>query len=258
MALRRRFPLSQDDAQDDGYQPIGMGQRPTPVTPEPAPVFQQPQTSQPTDLRTQPVPYRPPQGTPAPTPYTPPAPRPTPGTAIPVSNPTASTPMNTDGYAAPAFIPKGTGSTMLGGYDPAKLADLNHQTPKYAVGRILSNFPDTPEGLRQALPDLQRAYPGVEIIGVGGKLDFRNATDPNIRALGIVDVGKAFGAGGGQGYQWDTGGNPGTPTVAPLMQENLSPIDQDSPVMRNAIMDLLEGQGQRPLRTAQYRRTEAM
>ena len=247
MALRRRFPLSQDDTQDDGYQPIGMGQRPMgqapqPVTPEPAPVFQQPQTSQPTDLRTQPVPYRPPQGTPAPTPYTP-----TPGPAIPVSNPTAPSSMNTDGYAAPAYIPKGAGAAMSG-WDATKWGNVAHQTPKYGVGRILSNYAPTVEGLSQAMADIQRAYPGST---------FNGKDKVTIPGVGTIDVLQGASQGG-SAWQWMDLPEEGVQPAVAAGPADLSPIDPDSPVMRNAIMDLLEGQGQRPLRTAQYRRTEAM
>lgn len=223
MALRRRFPLSQDDGQDDGgYQPIGMGQPPTPVTPEPAPVFHAPQTGQPSE-RTQPVPYRPPQGTPAPTP-----------------------PMNTDGYAAPSFIPKAAGGAMAG-WDAGKWGNESHQTPKYGVGRILSNYAPTVQGLSQAITEIQRAYPGAT---------FNGKDKLTIPGVGTIDVLQGASQGG-KAWQWmdlpEEGVQPGVSGPA-----DLSPIDQDSPITRNAIMDLLEGQGQRPLRTAQYRRTEAM
>jgi hypothetical protein len=66
----------------------------------------------------------------------------------------------------------------MGGLDPAKLANLNHKSLKYEVGRILQYHPNTPEGLRAALP-------------VRGE------------RIGIVDV--IFAAGeGGKSWQWLT------------------------------------------------------
>ena len=221
MALRRRFPLTQDDTQDDGYQPVGMGQPPTPVTPQSAPTFHAPQTPLPTDLRTQPVPT-----TPAPA--------------------TPKAPLNTDGYAAPAFLPKASGGAMSG-WDQTKWANESHMTPKYGVGRILSNYQPTVAGLGQAITEIQRAYPGAT---------FNGKDKITIPGVGTFDVLQGASQGG-QAWQWmdlpEEGVTPGVSGPA-----DLSPIDPESPITRNAIMDLLEGQGQRPLRTAQYRRTEAM
>jgi hypothetical protein len=120
-------------------------------------------------------------------------PVPMPGQQPPASNKQT---WDTDGYAAPGYMAEGLGATTLNGYDSGKLNNADHQTPKYVVGRILSNFPDTPEGLRQALPLLQQAYPGTEITGTNGdKL--------NIPGVGNnLDVGVKFGEGGGQGWQW--------------------------------------------------------
>lgn len=183
-------------------------------------------------------------------PYTPVTPMPAPdlggvnagGSAVGNRTPQS---YDTDGYATPGYM-TGAGKTMLGGYEPSKLGNIGHQTPKYAVGRIVSNYADTTEGLRQALPDLQRAYPGVQIVGNGGKLDFRNSTAPQ---LGIVDVGKGFSAGGGQGYQWlvdEPGVAPGAPTMS-----TGTPIEP--PSTRSSILEMLEADERRPLRTAQYR-----
>jgi hypothetical protein len=79
------------------------------------------------------------------------------------------------------------------GYDPAKWANLSHNTPKYAIGRILSYYPPTPDGLTQALPEIQKAYPGTARVG-DDKID--------IPDVGIVDVGLSFSIGGGVGWWW--------------------------------------------------------
>jgi hypothetical protein len=87
--------------------------------------------------------------------------------ATPVSGPYTppdSSGWKTDGYAAPQFTPTATGPAMPG-WDQTKFADPNHQTPKYGVGRILQQFPPTVAGLTQALPQIQKAYPGTTFNG---------------------------------------------------------------------------------------------
>ncbi len=79
------------------------------------------------------------------------------------------------------------------GYDPAKWVNLSHNTPKYAIGRILSYYPPTPDGLTQAMPEIQKAYPGTTRLG-DDKID--------IPDVGIVDVGLSFSIGGGVGWWW--------------------------------------------------------
>ena len=72
---------------------------------------------------------------------------------------------NTDGYMTPAWMPSSYGN-VLSGYDQAKWLDANHITPKYVVGRILSNYNLQDEAQRnQAIADIQRAYPGVTFDG---------------------------------------------------------------------------------------------
>lgn len=80
-----------------------------------------------------------------------------------------------------------------GGWDPVKWTNPDHNTPKYVIGRILWRFPPTPDGLTQALPEIQKAMPGTTRVG-DDKL--------NIPDVGIVDVGVAFGIGGGVGWGW--------------------------------------------------------
>ena len=162
MALRRRFPLTQDD-DSEPYQPGGT---PTPVTPQPAPTFHAPQTPLPTDLKTQPVPT-----TPAPT--------------------TPKAPLNTDGYAAPSFLPKASGGAMSG-WDQTKWANESHMTPKYGVGRILSNYAPTVEGLGQAITEIQRAYPGST---------FNGKDKITIPGVGTFDVLQGASQGG-SAWQW--------------------------------------------------------
>jgi hypothetical protein len=79
------------------------------------------------------------------------------------------------------------------GWDAGKWANLTHQTPKYVVGRILAKYPPTPDGLTQALPEVQQAIPGTTRVG-DDKLQ--------IPDVGIVDVGLSFSIGGNVGWWW--------------------------------------------------------
>lgn len=117
-------------------------------------------------------------------------------------NPTpvpAAQPANYDGFAAPGYQASTATYNFgkLGGWDEAKFNDAAHQTPKYVLGRILSNYADTPQGLTQAMGDIQRAYPGSQLLdgGKSGKV--------LIPGVGIVDVGVGFGSGGGNGWAWN-------------------------------------------------------
>jgi hypothetical protein len=97
------------------------------------------------------------------------------------------------------------GAGKLEGYDHNKLNDPSHNTPKYVVGRILQNYPNTPEGLRAALPEIQRHFPEARIVsgGKGDVLDFGSHTDPEGRPLGRIDVIRAAGGpNNGEGWQW--------------------------------------------------------
>jgi hypothetical protein len=98
----------------------------------------------------------------------------------------------------------GTAATLgtLEGFDPAKLGNPSHMTMKYQVGRILQQYPNTPQGLRDALPTLQSLAPGVTISGTAGdKLDFGTFVDGDNNRLGIIDVLRGAHAGG-QAWQW--------------------------------------------------------
>ena len=91
--------------------------------------------------------------------------------------------------------------TMLG-FDYNKLSDESHNTFKYQMGRILQHFPNTPEGLRQALPEIQNLVPGARITGThGDKIDFGNYEDPRAGRIGVIDV-LVGAADGGRGWAW--------------------------------------------------------
>lgn len=91
---------------------------------------------------------------------------------------------------------------IMEGFDPAKLADPNHNSGKYQVGRILQNFPNTPQGLRDALPLIQQLAPNARIIGThGDKIDFGGYVDGKQNTIGIIDVLRSASTGGA-GWQW--------------------------------------------------------
>ena len=113
--------------------------------------------------------------------------------------PPDSSTWDTDGYAAPQYVPQGDVGPAPPGFDPEKWANPNHQTPKYAVSRILAQHGGTPEGVAAAMPDLIKAYPGAT---------FNGKDKVTIPGLGTIDVVKAAGLGG-QGLQWIPEGEEG-------------------------------------------------
>lgn len=90
----------------------------------------------------------------------------------------------------------------LAGYDSTKLANENHRSAKYEIGRILQYYPNTPEGLKAALPEIQQLAPNARIVGSkGDKIDFGGYVDGRGEAIGVIDVLEAAGLGG-RAWQW--------------------------------------------------------
>jgi hypothetical protein len=90
----------------------------------------------------------------------------------------------------------------LAGFDATKLANTAHDTTKYQVGRILQYYPNTPAGLKDALPDIQKIAPNATIAGTkGDKIDFGDYKDKSGQLIGLVDVLQAAGLGG-TAWQW--------------------------------------------------------
>ena len=107
---------------------------------------------------------------------------------------------NTEGWATPQYLGKAAGGPMAG-WDQTNWDDPNMQTPKYVVGRILSNYTPTIEGLGQAMAEIQQAYPGAE---------FDGKDKITIPGLGTID---ALVNAGGENSSWgwqDLTNNPGT------------------------------------------------
>ena len=118
---------------------------------------------------------------------------------LPQSADTASAAtMATQGSAAASRSVVGT----MAGFDRGKLADTTHESMKYTIGRILQYYPNTPAGLRDALPEIQQLVPGASIVGGSGdKLDFGSYVDSKGQATGVIDVLEAAGSGG-RAWQW--------------------------------------------------------
>ena len=103
--------------------------------------------------------------------------------------------------ATPPAVDRPKIGTMAG-FDLTKLADLSHTTPKYLTARVLQYYPNTPAGLKSALPELQQLVPGMTIKGNSGdRLDFGDYISPEGIRVGVVDVIQSAGTGG-VAWQW--------------------------------------------------------
>lgn len=115
--------------------------------------------------------------------------------------PTTTNATDTSSSNATTNVDRKAVGTMAG-YDQGKLANLSHESTKYTIGRILQYYPNTPAGLRDALPEIQQVVPGVKITGSNGdKLDFGSYIDAKGIKIGMIDVLAAAGAGG-TAWQW--------------------------------------------------------
>lgn len=130
-----------------------------------------------------------------------------------ITDPVAPPPMtiNTDGYAQPAYAVAGS-SQAPAGWDPTKWATGTHQTPKYVVGRILSQYAPTVDGLSQAIAEVQRAYPGTT---------FNGKDKLTIPGVGTIDVLQGASQGG-QAWQWlDEAAASSAPAAATTSMQSL-------------------------------------
>jgi hypothetical protein len=124
-------------------------------------------------------------------------------------------PANYDGYAQPSYQAAHAGG-VLPGWDATKWGDTSHQSPKYVVGRILSQFPATTQGITAAVAEIQKAYPGST---------WNGKDTVTIPGVGPVDILQGASQGG-QAWQWGNlldaagtstgfaGGGTGSGTVA--------------------------------------------
>jgi hypothetical protein len=117
---------------------------------------------------------------------------------------------DTDGYAKPGYIAQKPTKTAPPGWNNEKWNNPNHQTPKYVVGRILSQFQPRTENVEAARAEIDKAFPGTRRVSNG---------DLDIPGIGIVDVltkadigGKAWHFGVGDGGKGAKGGGKGVDT----------------------------------------------
>lgn len=100
----------------------------------------------------------------------------------------------------------------LEGYDPAKLNDPNHRTPKYIFGRVAQSFSldkvrskeDGTRLLTEMIPDLKAA--GLEVISVEKDiLRYRNPETGNIEDIDVIRAlgGDRSDRGNTPGWQWN-------------------------------------------------------
>jgi len=120
------------------------------------------------------------------------------------------------GYARPAYVAPKYAAHPMPGWDRAKWADPNHQTPKYVIGRILSGFKPRTENMDRVVAEIAKAYPGTRRTGSG---------DITIPGIGSTDILQAADVGG---KGWRFGGTSGG------QQQALTPGAQQ---VQNTAMD---------------------
>jgi hypothetical protein len=119
----------------------------------------------------------------------------------PLTSAASNTLSTTNGTTSAAAADRPKVGTMAG-FDAAKLANTSHTSPKYQIGRVLQYYPNTPAGLKAALPELQQLIPGLTIAGSkGDQLDFGNYVSPEGIKVGVIDVIQSAGSGG-TAWQW--------------------------------------------------------
>ncbi len=96
---------------------------------------------------------------------------------------------DTDGWGTPQYTGKAAGGAMAG-WNQENWDNPNMQTPKYVVGRILSNYDPSGEGLTAAMQEIQQAYPGAT---------FDGKDKVTIPGLGVIDV---LVNAGGENRSW--------------------------------------------------------
>lgn len=165
-------------------------------------------------------------------PMAPVAPAPLVGPTLPTADFAPTMPLPPMG-TTPTRGAQGGGSTYdraPAGFDDTKWMNPAHQTPKYAVSRIIGKYGHSPEGLRAALPEIQALFPGTTIQGTD-RLNFgANAYDG--APLGIIDV--IADAGGTNRAFWNVEGAGGpaaatAQTAVQMAQQMFAPPRSTTP-----------------------------
>lgn len=176
----------------------------------------------------------------------------------------------TDQWSGNTTINPGGNFGNMRGFDIYNFYDPNMQTLKYQVGRILADYPPTPQGLAQAMKDprMKAAAPNAKQVdfdgidfGDGKKVDVGQAFDPNkntgagwqwLTSAGAPAASSGGGGGGNRttadlrnlfGALGSQFGGPGGPGIAngPLEQMGQDPLSQ---LITGGIADFLLRGGQ--------------
>lgn len=152
--------------------------------------------------------------------------QPTPQPQVQAQPAAANPAWNTDGYAGPQYTAQNARQQAMAGWDQTKWANQNHQTPKYAVGRILSQFDPRSENVPAVLAEIQKAYPGARLTNGKEKVW--------IPGVGEIDLLEGYNAGG-KAWQWgaltDKDGKPLPATPTPQAAPRLMPSALSQAVM---------------------------
>src|SRR5690606_2249295 len=137
--------------------------------------------------------------------------------------------------AAAASAPPAGGGFRMEGFDAAKLGNLEHDTPKYQIARVLQRF-DPRYGITdEVLAALNQLGIGTFVRTSGDKVRMLNA-DPRFQGVTDLDLVRGLhGPGGGQAWQYlppsqAGGGAAAAPSVglsAPPVPSNTSSYISD-------------------------------
>ena len=119
-----------------------------------------------------------------------------------------------DGYSAPKYTAPAAGAVMPG-WDATKWNDPAHQTPKYVVGRLVSQYGTDDASFAKAVADIQKAYPGTTTDG---------KDKVTIPGVGTIDI-RTGASQGGTGWAWQPVTGPDGSPVA----QGASPSGPGSP-----------------------------
>lgn len=105
---------------------------------------------------------------------------------------------------------EGFGGVMADGRSKLEASD----SPKYQVARVLQKYPSTPEGLQQALEEINGLGLGTASIGgsKGDKLTFSGNVDPRFNGITTFDVIRGAG-NGGEAWAWQPEGGSDAPAT---------------------------------------------
>jgi hypothetical protein len=113
-----------------------------------------------------------------------------------------------------------SGSAPLEGFDGGKLGNKEHNTPKYQIGRVISNFDPKAGVTPELLAELNKLGIGTFEKVSGDKVRVTGNVDPRFEGYTTIDLVRGFnGPGGGQAWQYGAdngagGAGGGAPAMA--------------------------------------------